>query len=171
MIRRCIPGDFETIYAIINDAAQVYEDAIPADRWKTPYMSRNELQHEIDAGVVFWGHEENGLLLGVIGLQHVTDVSLIRHAYVRTDRQRQGIGGRLLRYLLGLTSHPILIGTWADAIWAIRFYEGHGFRLVLPEEKDRLLRQYWTVAERQIETSVVMACPRWYARSQGAGER
>ena len=124
-------------------------------------MSKEELGHEIDAGVVFWGYEENGRLLGVGGLQHVSDVSLIRHAYVRSDRQRQGIGGELLRHLLELTDWPILIGTWANAAWAIQFYEKYGFRLVSPQEKDRLLRMYWKIPERQIETSVVLVDPKW----------
>lgn len=166
MIRRCEPTDFDTIFEIINDGAQRYRGIIPDDRWETPYMPREELQGEIDAGVEFWGYEEDGGLLGVIGLQQVSDVSLIRHTYVRTGRQNQGIGGALLRHVVGLTSRPILIGTWADASWAIRFYERHGFRLVSGEEKDRLLRRYWTIPERQIETSVVLAGLKWFARAR-----
>ena len=165
MIRRCEPTDLEAIFEIINDGAQRYKGIIPEDRWKTPYMPRAELQGEIDAGVEFWGYEEDGGLLGVIGLQQVSNVSLIRHTYVRTGRQNQGIGGSLLRHVAGLTSRPVLIGTWADASWAIRFYERHGFRLVSAKEKDRLLRRYWTIPERQIETSVVLAGPRWFARA------
>ncbi len=145
------------IYEIINDAAQAYNGVIPPDCWKEPYMSKDELRHEMDAGVVFWGHEEDGQLLGVMGIQHVQDVTLIRHAYVRTGQQNRGIGGQLLSYLRGQTTRPILVGTWANAIWAIRFYEKHGFRLVSSEEKDRLLRKYWSIRERQIETSVVLA--------------
>jgi GNAT superfamily N-acetyltransferase len=145
------------ILKIINDAAQAYKGAIPADRWKEPYMPRDELQHEMDAGVVFWGYEEGGELVGVMGIQHVQDVTLIRHSYVRTARQGQGIGGRLLAHLCEQTTRPLLIGTWADATWAIRFYEKHGFRLVSPEEKERLLKTYWTIPERQVETSVVLA--------------
>ncbi len=124
-------------------------------------MSRDELQHEIDNGVVFWGYEEDGELVGVMGVQNVKDVTLIRHAYVRTEKQNQGIGGKLLINLLKKTTRPVLVGTWADAVWAIRFYEKHGFRLVSPEEKDILLRNYWSVPERQIETSVVLVDRKW----------
>jgi len=157
MVRQCDSSDFETIYAIIDEAAHVYKGVIPADRWKEPYMSRDELRDEMDDGVVFWGYEEGDQLVGVMGIQHVRDVTLIRHAYVRTAKQNQGIGGRLLFYLREQTSRPILVGTWADATWAIRFYEKHDFRLVSPEEKDRLLRRYWSIPERQIENSVVLA--------------
>jgi len=166
MVRQCDSSDFERIYAIINEAAQVYKGVIPADRWKEPYMSRDELRHEMDEGVVFWGYEEDGELLGVMGIQHVRDVKLIRHAYVRTARQNQGIGRGLLSSLREQTSRPILVGTWADATWAIRFYEKHGFRLVSPEEKDRLLRRYWSIPERQIETSVVLADRKWFDARQ-----
>lgn len=124
-------------------------------------MSRDELQHEIDNGVVFWGYEEDGELVGVMGIQNVKDVTLIRHAYVRTEKQNQGIGGKLLINLLKKTTWPVLVGTWADAVWAIRFYEKHGFRLVSSEEKDILLRNYWSVPERQIETSVVLVDRKW----------
>ena len=156
MIRRCEAGEFEQIYGIINQVAQVYRGVIPADCWQEPYMSQAELAHEIEQGVVFWGYEEAGELVGVMGLQAVQDVTLIRHAYVRPDRQRQGLGGKLLAYLRGRTDRPILIGTWAAASWALRFYEKHGFRRVSPEEKDRLLRKYWQIPERQVETSVVL---------------
>jgi len=162
MIRRCEEGDFEAIYEIINEAAQAYKGAIPPDCWKEPYMSREELQREMESGITFWGYEEGGRLIGVMGIQHVKDVTLIRHSYVRRAWQRRGIGGRLLEHLRGQTHRPILIGTWADALWAIRFYEKHGFRLVSPEEKDHLLRKYWTIPERQIETSVVLADRRWF---------
>ena len=145
------------IYEIINDAAQAYNGVIPPDCWKEPYMSKDELRYEMDAGVAFWGYEEDGRLVGVMGIQHVQDVTLIRHAYVRTGQQHRGIGGQLLSYLRNQTVYPVLVGTWADAIWAIRFYEKHGFRLVSSEEKDRLLRKYWSIRERQIETSVVLA--------------
>jgi len=143
MIRLCTDADFDTIYAIINEAAEAYRGVIPADRWHEPYMSRDELWHEIESGVRFWGCEEGGELLGVMGIQDIQDVTLIRHAYVRTANQGQGIGGKLLAELRKLTTRPILIGTWAAAAWAIRFYEKHGFRMVTPE--------------RQMETSVVMA--------------
>lgn len=161
MIRRCDGSDFEAIYAIVNDSAQAYKGVIPADRWRSPYMSRDELRHEMSAGVVFWGYEEKGELAGVMGIQQVQDVTLIRHAYVRTAKRNQGIGRRLLLHLQKQTGRPILIGTWADAVWAVRFYEKHGFRLVSQEEKDRLLRKYWSIPERQIETSVVLADRKW----------
>lgn len=161
MIRPCNPGDFERIYTIINDAAEAYRGVIPGDCWKEPYMSMDELQHEMDESIVFSGYEEDGELVGVMGLQHVRDVTLIRHAYVCTAKQNGGIGRKLLSFLREQTDRPLLIGTWVDAVWAIRFYEKHGFGLVSPEEKDRLLRQYWSVPERQVETSVVLADPRW----------
>jgi N-acetylglutamate synthase-like GNAT family acetyltransferase len=156
MIRQCNSGDFEAIHTIINDAAEAYKGVIPEDRLNTPYMTKDELQHEIDDGVVFWGYEDGGALVGVMGIQNVKDVTLIRHSYVCTTRQSEGIGGRLLSELREKTSRPILIGTWADAARAIRFYERHGFRLVSSEEKDRLLKTYWSIPERQIETSVVL---------------
>jgi N-acetylglutamate synthase-like GNAT family acetyltransferase len=156
MIRPCNTADFEAIYEIVNDAAVAYKGVIPADRWHEPYMPREELRYEIDAGVRFWGYEENGELIGVMGIQDVQDVTLIRHAYVRTTQRRKGIGGKLLSHLLTLTERPILIGTWAAATWAIRFYEEHGFRLVSEEEKNRLLKEYWSIPERQVETSVVL---------------
>ena len=124
-------------------------------------MSREHLQHEIGAGVEFWGCEIGGELAGIMGVQAVQDVTLIRHAYVRGSSQKQGIGARLLEHLRTLTDRPVLIGTWADAAWAIRFYEKHGFRRVSPEEKERLLRRYWSIPERQVETSVVLADANW----------
>jgi N-acetylglutamate synthase-like GNAT family acetyltransferase len=157
MIRACKDDDFEAIYEIVNNAATAYKGVIPADRWHEPYMSREELQHEIDAGVRFWGYEEDKDLIGVMGIQDVQDVTLIRHAYVRTAQRRKGVGGKLLSHLLTLTERPILIGTWAVATWAIRFYEKHGFRLVSKEEKNQLLKKYWSIPERQVETSVVLA--------------
>ncbi len=163
MMRRCGPEDSEVIYRIINDAAEIYRGVIPADRWKEPYMSKGELQHEIADGVLFWGHEEGGEMVGVMGIQHVKDVTLIRHAYVSTRYLNRGIGSMLLSFLRGETTRPILIGTWADAVWAVTFYEKHGFRLVTPEEKDRLLKKYWKIPERQVETSVVLADERWFA--------
>jgi len=162
MIRRCDNCDFEAMWAIVNNGAQAYKGVIPEDCWSDPYMSVNELRHEIEDGVEFWGEEESGELLGVMGTQQVRDVTLIRHAYVRTARQRQGIGARLLAHLLKLTSSPVLIGTWADATWAIRFYEAHGFKTVSPRQKDLLLKRYWTVSARQIETSVVLADRSWW---------
>jgi N-acetylglutamate synthase-like GNAT family acetyltransferase len=124
-------------------------------------MPRDELRHEIDAGVEFWGYEEDGDLVGIMGIQDVQDVTLIRHAYVLTAKQSKGIGGKLLSHLRTITSRPILIGTWADATWAIRFYEKHGFILVSSEEKARLLKKYWSIPDRQIETSVVLAEEKW----------
>ncbi len=161
MIRRCVDRDFEQLWAIINDGAQAYKGLIPADRWTEPYMSRDKLQHEINDGVVFWGYDDSGTLAGVMGIQEVQDVTLIRHAYVRTSSQKRGIGGRLLAHLLGLSNRPVLIGTWATAVWAIHFYEANGFEMVSLQEKDRLLRKYWKIPERQIETSVVLADAKW----------
>jgi N-acetylglutamate synthase-like GNAT family acetyltransferase len=161
MIRRCDDNDFELIWAIINDGARAYQGVIPEDRWTEPYMSRDQLRHEIVESVVFWGYEENGTLEGVMGLQQVQDVTLIRHAYVRTTSRNRGIGTHLLSHLRQLTQSPVLIGTWADAVWAIRFYEKHGFQIVGPDQKDRLLKRYWNVPERQVETSVVLADSTW----------
>lgn len=157
MIRQCNSHEFEIIHAIINDAAEAYRGVIPADRFKEPYMSEDELRHEMAEGVIFWGYEEDGELLGVMGIQDVKDVTLIRHAYVRTIKRNRGLGGKLLSFLREQTTRPILIGTWADAVWAIHFYEKNGFRLVSPEEKSRLLKKYWSIPDRQIETSVVLA--------------
>jgi N-acetylglutamate synthase-like GNAT family acetyltransferase len=166
LVRRCDDNDFESIYLIINEAAQVYRGVIPSDRWKQPYMSKDELQHEIRDGVRFWGYEEDGKLVGVMGIQDVADVSLIRHAYVLKSEQNRGIGTKLLSHLLTQTSRPILVGTWAAATWAVRFYEKHGFELVTKGTKDRLLRTYWSIPERQIETSVVLADKKWLDRHQ-----
>ncbi|ACV64964.1 GCN5-related N-acetyltransferase [Desulfofarcimen acetoxidans DSM 771] len=164
MIRPCINKDLDTIHEIINDASRAYKTVIPEDRFKEPYMTKEELQHEIDDGVIFWGYEENGKLIGVMGIQRVKDVTLIRHAYVQTINRRKGIGKKLLSFLVDqtTTNRPILIGTWAEAKWAISFYEKHGFRLVSPETKNKLLRTYWSIPERQIETSVVLANQTWF---------
>jgi GNAT superfamily N-acetyltransferase len=161
MIRPCTDNDFFAILSIVNDAALAYKGHIPADRWKEPYMSEDYLRHELDAGVVFRGYEEGGRLLGVMGVQDVKDVTLIRHAYVRTSERGRGIGGKLIAHLKGLMRRPALVGTWAAATWAIRFYERYGFRLVSWEEKERLLRTYWNIPERQTETSVVLADEKW----------
>ena len=157
MIRLCDDRDFETIHSIINDAAQAYRGVIPSDCWKEPYMSEEYLRHELDSSVIFWGYEEDGELIGVMGIQGVQDITLIRHAYVRTSMRNKGIGGKLLLHLKKLTDRPILIGTWSDATWAVSFYKKNGFHLVSPEEKDRLLKKYWSIPERQVETSVVLA--------------
>jgi N-acetylglutamate synthase-like GNAT family acetyltransferase len=162
MVRQCKMEEFEKIDEVINDAAAIYKGIIPLDCWKEPYMSKEELQQEIDNGVVFWGYYEENKLIGVMGIQPVQDVTLIRHAYVLMTKQNQGIGKRLLSRLRKETTRPILIGTWVAAVWAIHFYEKHGFKLVSPEEKDRLLRQYWSIPERQISTSVVLADEKWF---------
>jgi GNAT superfamily N-acetyltransferase len=156
MIRALNSDDVETILTVVNDGAQAYRGVIPADCWHEPYMPREELLSELAAGVQFWGREQAGQVAGVMGRQELPGVVLIRHAYVRTDFQRQGIGRKLLAHLLQDLSPPVLVGTWAAAWWAIRFYEGHNFRLVTPAEKDRLLRTHWTISDRQVETSVVL---------------
>ena len=168
MIRKCTQSDFDTIYEIINDAAQAYKGVIPADRWHQPYMSREELQHEIEDGIVFWGLETHGELTGVMGIQDKGDVNLIRHAYVRTSNQNQGMGTRLLKHLESTGDKPILLGTWSQAKWAIAFYQKNGYRLVTEEKKCRLLRKYWSISERQIETSVVLADKKWLNTQQSA---
>jgi N-acetylglutamate synthase-like GNAT family acetyltransferase len=149
--------------SIINDAALAYRGVIPADRWHEPYMSHGDLADEIARGVAFWVAEEEGRLRGLMGIQDKGDVALVRHAYVASDTQRSGVGTRLLHHVAGLVEKPILIGTWAAASWAIAFYRRNGFAVVSNEDKDRLLRKYWTIPVRQIETSVVLADGRWLA--------
>jgi len=161
MIRKCTEADFEAVYEIINDAAEAYRGVIPGDRWHEPYMSREQLKQEIGAGVQFWGFEENSVLIGVMGIQDKGDVTLIRHAYVRSRMRNHGIGSRLLQFLESTTEKPILIGTWADATWAVAFYQKYGYRLVSTEEKNHLLKKYWSIHERQVETSVVLAGKKW----------
>jgi GNAT superfamily N-acetyltransferase len=156
MIRRCTDADSAAIETIINEAARAYRGAIPADCWHEPYMTGSDLKAEITAGVDFWGWDESGALVGVMGLQKVRDATLIRHAYVRSAHQRRGVGSALLTTLAGQAVGPLLVGTWAAAEWAIRFYERHGFRLVSAAEKDRLLSTYWSIPLRQQETSVVL---------------
>jgi len=163
MIRKCTLQDLSAMYGIINDAAQAYKGVIPEDRWHEPYMPMDELKQEIDDGVEFWGYEEAGELMGVMGLQDEGDVYLIRHAYVYTSCQNRSIGRELLRHLERMTDRPILIGTWADATWAIRFYEKSGYRLLSRSETERLLKKYWKIPERQVITSVVLADPKWEA--------
>jgi len=161
MIARTTQKDFVHIYKIINDAASAYKGIIPADMWHEPYMSEDELKNQIDDGVKFWCYLDKVNIVGVMGIQDKSDVTLIRHAYVPTTERNKGIGGELLRHLSELTTKPILIGTWADASWAINFYKKHGFHLVTLEDKEKLLRKYWTISLRQIETSVVLASPNW----------
>ena len=156
-IRPCRDDERAAILAIINAAAEAYREVIPADRWHEPYMPAEELDAEIEAGVAFWGYEDDGELVGIMGIQPVGDVDLIRHAYVLPDRQGRGIGGELLEHLRGSATLRILVGTWAAAEWAIRFYERHGFELLPRDEGAALLRRYWTIPERQIETSVVLS--------------
>ena len=157
MIRSLLSSDFDSILKVINNAAHAYKGIIPDDSWKEPYMSSAELREEIEAGVQFFGWTEGEHLLGVTGIQAIKDVTLIRHAYVLQRYQRKGIGTRLLEYLLGLAETlEILVGTWVDATWAIKYYEKHGFKLMSSTEKDRLLRTYWSIPQRQIEASVVL---------------
>jgi GNAT superfamily N-acetyltransferase len=165
-IRKSVANDFEAILAIINDAAQAYRGVIPSDCWHEPYMSADELAKEIAGGVIFWMAEDNGRPLGVMGIQDKEDVALVRHAYTATTVQRKGIGTKLLRRVEALADKPILIGTWADASWAIEFYRRNDFTVVSDGDKNRLLRAYWSVPARQVETSVVLADRRWM-KAQG----
>ena len=158
-IRPCRDHERSAILAIVNAAAEAYRSVIPADRWHEPYMPMAELEDEMAAGVAFWGSEADGALVGVMGIQPVRDVDLIRHAYVLPAYQRHGVGSALIEHLRGLTDRPILVGTWAAAEWAISFYRRHGFELVPAERKNLLLKSYWTIPDRQIETSVVLASP------------
>ncbi|PKQ68549.1 GNAT family N-acetyltransferase [Labilibaculum manganireducens] len=161
MIKSDEKKDFDTIYEIINDASIAYKGIIPTDRWKEPYMSKEELETQIKEGVEFWNYKENNKILGVMGIQLKTDVTLIRHAYVRTSARQKGIGGKLLKHLIDKAETPILIGTWADASWAINFYKKHNFRILSIEEKNRLLKSYWSIPKRQVETSLVLASNDW----------
>ena len=163
LIRKSRKEDFEAILAIVNDAAQAYQGVIPDDRWHEPYMTAEELRSEIADSVVFWVAENGGGVVGVMGLQDKGDVALVRHAYVGTMHQRKGIGTNLLRHVEALTDKPILIGTWMAASWAFDFYRRNGFTVLPDKEKDRLLRTYWSIPERQIELSVVFADQRWMA--------
>ena len=156
LIRPCNDADLAAIDTIINEAAQAYRGVIPPDCWHEPYMTRSQLTTEIAAGVNFWGWDESGTLIGIMGLQQVRDATLIRHAYVRTAHQGRGIGSALLATLAGQATGLLLVGTWAAAEWAIRFYERHGFRQLSADEKNRLLSAYWSIPARQQETSVVL---------------
>lgn len=168
VIRACSDADRGAILAVVNDAARAYKGVIPEDRWHEPYMPLAELEGELAAGVRFWGCEDGGVLVGVMGIQDRGEVDLIRHAYVRTADRRRGVGARLLAHIEGQSAKPILIGTWAAASWAISFYVKHGYRVLERGETERLLRRYWSVPERQIATSVVLASARW---NSGAGAR
>lgn len=158
-IRPCRGEERGEILAIVNAAAEAYRGVIPPDRWREPYMSGKELDREIADGVEFWGYEADDLLIGVMGIQAVRDVDLIRHAYVRPGNQGRGVGGAVLEHLRSRSRRRMLVGTWAAAEWAIRFYRERGFEQVSPERKTELLREYWSIPERQVETSVVLADP------------
>jgi GNAT superfamily N-acetyltransferase len=159
VVRPCCDDDRDAMLAVINTAAEAYRGVIPTDRWHVPYMRLDEFDGEIAAGVKFWGYVEEGRLVGVMGIQSVRDVDLIRHAYVVPGSQRQGVGGELLQRLRRLNAQPMLVGTWAAAEWAVRFYQRHGFELVSAARKSVLLKRYWNIPDRQIETSVVLANP------------
>ena len=157
MIRKLSNTHFQAILTVVNDAAVAYKGKIPADMWKEPYMSPQELKEEIECGVQFYGYMENGALIGVMGIQPVGDVTLIRHAYTLTSHQRRGIGEKLLNRLLNLAqTDRILVGTWETAPWAIKFYQKHGFTLLSRQQTNRFLKKYWDIPERQVETSVVL---------------
>ncbi|MGS2740851.1 GNAT family N-acetyltransferase [Sinomicrobium sp. M5D2P17] len=159
MIVKSKKSDFKDIYEIINDASIAYKGIIPDDRWQEPYMTEDELENQIADGVEFWCFYQDVTIIGVMGIQHKSDVTLIRHAYVRTVTRNKGVGSKLLKHLSTLTGKPILIGTWAAATWAISFYLKNGFRQVSPVENRQLLQKYWDIPLRQIETSVVLASP------------
>lgn len=160
-IRLARDADFPRILAIINEAAQAYHGIIPPDRWHEPYMPPDDLTREIADGVAFWVAEQGGQVVGVMGIQDKGEVALVRHAYVASTVQRGGVGTRLLHHVQHLADKPILIGTWAAASWAIEFYRRNGFHVVPSDVKERLLRTYWSIPERQVETSVVLADVRW----------
>jgi len=166
VIRRIRETELEAALAIVNEAAQAYRGVIPVDRWHEPYMSPDELEKEMADGVIFWVAEEQGRLLGVMGIQDKGEVALVRHAYVVPTVQRKGVGTKLLHHVTGLANKPILMGTWADAAWAIGFYRRNGFTVVSNSHKDALLRRYWSIPARQIETSVVLADGRWMEAQQ-----
>jgi GNAT superfamily N-acetyltransferase len=161
MILKCEQSDFHDILDIINDGASAYKGVIPADRWHEPYMPEQELQKQLEEGVEFWKFLDNGIITGVMGIQDRRDVTLIRHAYVRTTERNKGVGSKLLTHLCTIARNPILIGTWKAASWAISFYEKHGFRLLSNEETVLVLKKYWNIPDRQVETSVVLASEDW----------
>ena len=157
MIQTATEKDFDEIYNVINDGSIAYKGIIPADRWHEPYMSKEELRTQIEAAVRFSCYVDDNKIIGVMGIQDKKEVNLIRHAYVVTNQRKRGIGTILLQELIKKSEKPILIGTWKAAHWAITFYEKHGFSLVSEEEKNLLLRKYWHIPTRQVETSVVLA--------------
>jgi GNAT superfamily N-acetyltransferase len=161
VIRRCGADDVPEMFSIINDAAQAYNGVIPADCWHEPYMPLQQIRQEIRDGVAFWGYESGATLVGVMGIQDRGEVDLIRHAYVQTAQRGKGIGEMLLKHLEGMSEKPILIGTWSAATWAIRFYEKNGYRVLSRPDTEHLLRKYWSISDRQIETSVVLANAGW----------
>jgi N-acetylglutamate synthase-like GNAT family acetyltransferase len=165
MINKYASENFGEVLNAINDGASAYKGIIPGDRWHEPYMTHEELLAQLNEGVEFWVYAEDNRITGVMGIQSKGDVTLIRHAYVRTAERNKGIGSRLLTHLLAMATTPVLIGTWANAKWAIDFYKKHGFRLLPTDEKDTLLRKYWSITERQIATSVVLAGPTWITRN------
>ncbi len=166
MIRKCREEDFQAIYEIINDAAKAYDGYIPKDCYHKPYMDKDSLKNEIASGIIFYGFEEDGKLIGVMGIQDVLDLTLIRHAYVITEKRNKGIGTKLLNFLKTKTDKPVLVGTWATAKWAISFYQKHGYKLVSTEKKDHLLRKYWNIPDRQIETSVVLVDSKYHEQQK-----
>ncbi len=168
LIRAMRESDLVAAMTIINNAARAYRGVIPADRWHEPYMPQDELEQELADGVVFWVADEDGALLGVMGAQDKGEVALVRHAYIAPTVQRKGVGTTLLRHIESLASKPILIGTWADASWAIEFYRRNGYTVVSNEQKDRLLRKYWAIPVRQIDTSVVLVDGRWMEAQRSA---
>lgn len=162
MIRRCDEKDFDTILDVINDSAQCYRGVIDPDCWNDPYMSADYLRHEIDNGVRFWSFERDEVIIGVMGVQDVMDVTLVRHVYVKSASRNSGAGSALLERIREMTDKPILMGAYKAAVWALDFYEKHGFKLIDGEEKNRLLKKYWSLPDTQIETSVVMAEEKWF---------
>jgi len=164
LVRRSLETDSIAMLAIVNDAAHAYRGVIPTDRWRDPYMSPDELENEIAAGVIFWVAEEKQRLLGVMGIQDKGEVALVRHAYIAPSAQRKGMGTRLLHHVEGLSGKPVLVGTWADASWAIKFYRRNGYTVVSEKDRQSLLQKYWSIPQRQIETSIVLADSRWMNR-------
>jgi GNAT superfamily N-acetyltransferase len=166
MIRECLAKDRADIYSIVNDAANAYKDVIPADRWHEPYMPMEELETQIADGVVFYGYEMDGALAGVMGIQDKGEVALIRHAYVRTAIRNSGIGSKLLKFLEARTDKPILIGTWLAATWAIGFYKKNGYVPLDRHETETLLKRFWKIPLRQVETSIVLANAAWNSKAK-----